>query len=189
MTIWHHQPVRPMVLGSAFVVFAICSVIPVLSLGWQAISAPAPSSEIVLDARQRGLLVNTAVLGSGTRLLATAVGVPLGILLARARLRQPALLRFGLTIPLLLPPYVIALAWTFISTWLQSAAGAIVVMSLAFFPVSMLVTEVAIRRTDARLEEAASLVASPGRVLWRITLPLAIPNILAAGLVILCCRL
>ena len=184
MTIWHHQPVRPMVLGSAFVVFAICSVIPVLSLGWQAISTPAPSSEIVLDARQRGLLVNTAVLGSGTALMATAIGVPLGILLARARLRQPALLRFGLTIPLLLPPYVVALAWTYISTWLQSAAGAIVVMSLAFFPLSMLATEVAIRRTDARLEEAASLVASPGRVLWRITLPLATPNILAAGLVI-----
>ena len=173
-----------MVLGSAFVVFAICSVIPVLSLGWQAITAPALSSEIVLEARQRGLLVNTTVLGCGTALMATAVGVPLGIVLARTRLRQPALFRFGLTIPLLLPPYVVALAWTYISAWLQSAAGAIVVMSLAFFPVSMLATEVAIRRTDARLEEAASLVASPGRVLWQITLPLATPSILAAGLVI-----
>ena len=36
-----------------------------------------------LDARQRGLLWNTALLGVGTALLATAIGAPLGLALAR----------------------------------------------------------------------------------------------------------
>ena len=40
------------------------------------------------------------------------------------------------------------------------------------------------RRIDGRLEEAALLVASPRRVFWRITLPLAAPSIVAAALVI-----
>jgi iron(III) transport system permease protein len=48
----------------------------------------------------------------------------------------------------------------------------------------MLATEVAMRSVDGRLEEAALLVAAPGRVLRRITLPLAAPSILAAAMVI-----
>ncbi|HEX7778967.1 MAG TPA: iron ABC transporter permease, partial [Vicinamibacterales bacterium] len=184
VTIWRHQPVRPMVIGFAWAVFAICSVTPLVFLAGSAISASAPYSDLVLDARQRRLLVNTAALGIGTAVLATAIGTPLGILLARAGLHRRALLRFGLTIPLLLPPYLVALAWIYAAPWVQSTAGAIVVLGLAFYPLSMLATEVAIRRTDGRLDEAASLVASPGRVLWRITLPLAAPGILAAGLVI-----
>ena len=38
---------------------------------------------LLLDARQRGLLSNTAALGAGTALLATAIGAPLGLILAR----------------------------------------------------------------------------------------------------------
>ena len=48
----------------------------------------------------------------------------------------------------------------------------------------MLATELAMRRIDGRLEEAAMIVAPPGRVLRRITLPLAAPTILAAALII-----
>jgi iron(III) transport system permease protein len=55
---------------------------------------------------------------------------------------------------------------------------------MVFYPLSMLATEVAMRRIDRRLEEAALVVAPPARVLWRITLPLAAPGLLAAALVI-----
>ena len=48
----------------------------------------------------------------------------------------------------------------------------------------MLATEVAARRIDGRLEEAALIVASPSRVLWRITVPLALPAIIGAALLI-----
>jgi iron(III) transport system permease protein len=48
----------------------------------------------------------------------------------------------------------------------------------------MLATEVALRRIDGRLEEAAVLSAPPSFVLRRITLPLAAPGVLAAALII-----
>ena len=74
------------------------------------------TTAFVLDARQWGLLANTAGLGVGTAGLATAIGAPLGLLLARASLRRKALLRVGLAAPLLLPPYVVALAWTYLGS-------------------------------------------------------------------------
>ena len=57
------------------------------------------------------------------------------------------------------------------------------VLGLVMYPLSMLATEVALRRIDGRLEEAALMVAAPTRVFWRITVPLAAPSIVAAGLV------
>jgi iron(III) transport system permease protein len=70
------------------------------------------------------------------------------------------------------------------SEWVYSLPGAVVVLSLVFYPLSMLATEVAVRGVDGRLEEAALLVAPLPRVLRRITLPLAQPAVVAAALVI-----
>lgn len=39
---------------------------------------------------------------------------------------------------------------------------------MVFYPLSMLATEVAMRRIDGRLEEAALMVAPPSRVAWRM---------------------
>jgi iron(III) transport system permease protein len=55
---------------------------------------------------------------------------------------------------------------------------------LVFYPLSMLATEVTLRRIDGRIEEAGVMVAPAGVVLRRITIPLAAPGILAAALII-----
>jgi iron(III) transport system permease protein len=149
------------------------------------------SAGVRLDARQQGLLWNTARLGVGTALLSTVTGAPLGLALARIALRGTSGLRVALAAPALLPPYVVALAWTYLgssndlfSPWTYSLPAAIVVLSLVYYPLSMLAAEVALRRIDGRLEEAAWLTAPPRLVLRRITLPLAAPSVLAAALVI-----
>jgi len=190
------------VTGIAVALFTVCSLLPVGYLLIQALgSADTNYAALFLDVRQRGLLWNTAVLGVGTASLASAIGVPLGVVLARIALAGKALFRLALVIPLLLPPYVVALAWIYfagsrglvasvagrdlLSEWIYSLPAAVLVLSLTFYPLSMLATEVAVRTIDGRLEEAALLVAPAGRVLRRITLPLAAPGILAAALVIL----
>ena len=105
-----------------------------------------------------------------------------------------------LVIPLVVPPYVLALAWILLSGpvgllarslghdllsgWTYSLPGATVVLGLGLYPLSMLATEAAARRVDGRLEEAALLAARPRRVLWRITLPLVAPTVAAAALII-----
>jgi iron(III) transport system permease protein len=144
---------------------------------------------LLLDARQRALLSNTAALGTGTALLATLIGVPLGVALARVPVPSRPVWRIGLSAPVLLPPYVMGLAWVHLtgsagSQWTYSLAGAIVVLGLVFYPLSMLATEIAARRVEPRLEEAALVVASRSRVVRGITLPLVAPAVAAAALVI-----
>lgn len=195
---------RTIVISLAVTVFVVCSVLPLaymvgLSLRGSGVSR-AQYAALLLDPRQRGLLSNTAIFGAGTALLATLVGVPLGVALARMNRRWNTILRVVLAMPLALPPYVVALAWLslggstglvaqiagrdLLSHWTYSMAGAVGVLTLVYYPLSMLATEVALRRLEPRLEEAALLVARPGRVLWHITLPLVAPSITAAALVV-----
>jgi iron(III) transport system permease protein len=194
------QLARTAVVGIAITVFVVCCVLPVGYLLVVSLSEIDGFSALVLDARQRRLLSNTALLGLGTALLATAIGAPIGLALARISLRRKALLRLALASPVLLPPYIVALAWTYLgsstgwlselpgrellSSWTHSLPAAVVVLSLVFYPVSMLATEVALRRIEGRLEEAALMVAPRGRVLRGITFPLAAPGVSAAALMI-----
>jgi iron(III) transport system permease protein len=197
---WRWQSSQTAVVGAAIAVFVVCCVLPVGYLLTVSLSSLEAFSALLLDARQRQLLYNTALLGTGTALLATAIGAPLGIALARIALPRKAALRLALAAPVLLPPYIVGLAWTYVgssrgwlatlaghdllSAWTYSLPAAIVVLSAVFYPLSMLATEVAMRRIDGRLEEAALMIAPPGRVLSRITLPLAVPGVFAAALVI-----
>jgi iron(III) transport system permease protein len=178
---------RTVVIGLAVGVFLVTSVLPVAYLLVVALTTAEGYSSVLLDARQRGLLVNTALLGGGTALLATAIGSVLGFALARMSLSRKSLLRVALATPLVLPPYVVGLAWTYAasaSAWTYSLPAAILVLSLVFYPIAMLATEAALRAVDGRLEEAGLIVAPPARVLRRITLPLAAPAMLSAALMI-----
>jgi len=197
---WRWPSSRTVVIGLAVVVFVVCCVLPVGHLLTVSLRGADLSSAIMLDSRQRRLLANTALLGAGTAALATAIGACLGVALARISLPRKSLLRIALAAPVLLPTYIVGLAWTYlggssgwvasvvgsglVSAWTYSLPAAILVLSVVFYPVSMLATEVAMRRIDGRLEEAALMVTSPARVLWRITLPLAAPAVLSAALMI-----
>lgn len=201
---WGQRSSRTLVMGTALAAFVIVCLLPAgyMLLRSVEIGAAQPSAfaTLLLDTRQRELLVNSGVLGAGTAIVATLIGAPLGMALARISLPWKAVLRLALAAPVLLPPYVAGLTWVYLggrrgliaslagrdllSEWTYSLPGAVIVLSLVLYPLSMLATEVAMRRIDGRLEEAALLVAAPGRVLWRITLPLVAPSILAAALVI-----
>jgi len=197
---------RSAILIVAFTLFILLCALPVVwMLGVSLISADGSLSfshyyRLLAEPRQRDLLLTSVLLGAGTAVFATLIGAPLGLLLARAELPIKRLLRLALVVPLLILPYLLALAWIYISgsagiiaqafgrdlfsEWTYSLAGAIGVLGVSFYPLSMLATEAAARRVDARLEEAALLVAHPRRVLWRITLPLITPSITAAALII-----
>jgi iron(III) transport system permease protein len=195
---------RTVVLVTAGAAFVVCCILPVAYMAWHLVTGTpngvALAQVLLLDARQRELLANSMLLGAGTALGATLIGCPLGVALARVPLPLKAVLRVALTAPLVLPPYVVALAWVYLggsagfvarllgrdvlSTWTYSLSGATLVLVLVFFPLSMLATEAAVRRVEARLEEAAILVAGPARVWWRITLPLAAPSVTGAALLI-----
>jgi len=196
---WGFQSSRMVAIGSAATVFVVVSLLPVVYMFALALASPGAWAATILDDRQRGLLVNTTALGVGSAAFATAIGAPLGFIFARVPLRFTAGLRLTLLAPFLLPPYLIALAWIYLEGMLRKVlpaaavaalpdpytlGGAIVALTVVFYPLAMIATEVGLRRVEARLEEAALLVARPGRVLWRITWPLVAPSVLSAALVI-----
>ena len=176
----------------------VACVLPVMSL--LVIALAGLGGGFGLDGRQWRLLGNTALLGAGTALLASIIGAPLGLVVARASVPYKAAIRLALAAPLLMPPYVVALAWTYlggrggllaaltgydrVSAWIYSVPMAVMVLGLVFYPLVMLATEVALRRVDGRLEEAALTVATPRRVLWRISAPLVAPSVLASALIV-----
>ncbi|MFY9554834.1 MAG: iron ABC transporter permease [Blastocatellia bacterium] len=197
---------KAMALGAAGVLFVVICVLPLIYM--LVISFTGLDSgftfdnygRLLTDARQRELLMNSALLGAATATAATIVGAPLGLFLARVDLPAKSWLRLAMIIPLVVPPNVLGLAWIYVSgstgiaahllgrdllsDSTYSLAGAVTVLSIGFFPLAMLATEAAARRVDGRLEEAGLLVATPRRVFARITLPLIAPGVASAALVI-----
>jgi len=67
---------------------------------------------LLASGKQLTLLMGRSVLLSvSVTFVAMAVGVPLGVLLGRTNLPLRGALTMLLTLPLLVPPYVIAVAW------------------------------------------------------------------------------
>ena len=185
---WQLRSSRTPVLLTATLAFVVGCVLPPL---WMLSTILRPGGgqsalrDVVLDTRQQGLLYTTLLLGVGTSVLATLAGGALGLALARIRLPFKAPLRIALVAPAVLPPYVMALAWSYLAGSIAFTVwGAIAVLTSALYPLSMLATEVALRQIDPRLEEAALLAASPARVLHRITGALALPTVVSAALIV-----
>jgi len=139
----------------------------------------------------------SAVCATASTLVALALGVPLGWLLAYRRFPGQALLRAVVLVPLLLPPLVSGvgllsmlgrrgLIGRYLESWFGitlpfSTAGVVVAVSFVALPFVVITMESGFRSVDRRLSSAAAtLGASPGTVTRTITLPLVAPS-LAAG--------
>ena len=113
------------------------------------------------------------------------IGVPAGILFAKSDLPLRSGFMWLLTVPFVLPPYLVALGWARVvafigqsaSGWLFGFGGCVLVLSSIFLPITILLTFASSSNVDRRLEEAARLVSGWLGVLRRVTLPLSAPGI------------
>lgn len=188
------------VFGTAASALAAAALLPlaVLAVRLGETVAGGESALLALLASPRlWTLLATSLLRAGAiTAAALAVGVPLGLLVARtdAPGRRTA---FALhLLPGLLPPYLLALGWFNLvgrsgllgseagAALLFGEVGAVVVLALAFAPLATALTALGAWGMDGALEEAARVVAAPARVLLRIVLPAATPGIALAALLI-----
>jgi len=174
--------------------------VPLLALLLELAAAPAGALATVgstLGAPALwALLARSLALAAAVTLVALALGVPLGVLLGRTDVpgRRWALALHAF--PMFVPPFLLALGWFHLlgqsglvgtpgtARVLFSAAGVVGVLGLAFAPVVTTLTALALQAVDPGLEEAARVVAPPGRVLTRILLPVAWPAVALALLVV-----
>ena len=89
---------RSLIVGAAVGVFLVTAVLP---LAYMVVTSlrDVHLDVLFLDARQRTLLYNSALLASATAVLATLIGVPLGFGLARVLTPTQAVLRIALAAP------------------------------------------------------------------------------------------
>ncbi len=200
------QPARTCTLGFAAACFVFFCLLPIGYMLPQSFVGPVGGlsldnyRRLLAEPRQHTLLGNSLMLAVGSSMLAALIGTPLGILLARVDIPAKRMARVMLLIPLIVPPYILALAWIYVGgsaslvsaitkldltgSWTYTIAGAVLVLGLSYFPIVMLAAEGAARAVAAHLEEAALLVARPGAAFRRITAPLMAPSIAAAALLV-----
>src|SRR5207302_4581998 len=186
-------PLPIVILASAGAAFFI---IPLLGLllrtpwtsAWQQLGSPE-----VLTALRLSLLASLSATA-----IAVLLGVPLAWIYARVTFPGRAVLRALTVLPMVLPPVVggVALLLAFgrrglIGGWLADAfgihlpfttAGAILAETFVAMPFLVITVEAGLRAMDTRFEDAArTLGARRWTVLWRVTLPLVRPSLLAGA--------
>ncbi|MEA2711614.1 MAG: hypothetical protein QOF78_4215 [Phycisphaerales bacterium] len=172
-----------------WVVVLLCSGLPLAWLAWQMVANPSVLAEAWPDAFRMKLLVRTLFYNGAAALLATMIGLPVGIALGRGRGVIAKVLWVALPVSLLLPSVTYAYGWSqcirLMREWatvheyvhLQQLmtpppGGAKDVMrciwSLAtwLWPVPAAAVGIALRRMDAQLQLQALLDGA----LWRVTL-------------------
>ncbi|GEJ57123.1 ABC transporter permease [Anaeromyxobacter diazotrophicus] len=189
---------EPLLLAAAGLALAALALSPLVALSGQLASAEAlrHAARALSAPRTWLLLLSSLGLASAVTLLALGIGLPLGVLLGRADLPLRRLALGLHAFPLFLPPFLLALGWFHLlgrggiaasgpgGRLLFSAPGAVLVLALALTPVVTSLVAVALRAVDPSLEEAALLVAGPGRAAARILLPLIRPAIALAALIV-----
>ncbi len=149
----------------------------------------------------REALVNTLWSGSLVVFFSALMAVPLAYVIARYEFRGKLLLQTAATLPLVIPPFVGAVALQLIlgrsgmvnlllMRWfdtnipfMEGLSGVVLVQTLHYFPFIMLNTAVSLSNIDASMEEMAENLGAHGLRLFRlITLPLMLPGFIAGSL-------
>ena len=143
-------------------------------------------NELLVSEVWRRSIVNSLIIGSGTTLLATALGT-LGALGLR---RQPSswlfsFVRTAFLLPMVVPAVVLGVGMQLMFArydLTNSYLGVIIAHTVIAVPFVVVNVLAVLQTVDPRLEQAAaSLGAAPPTVLARVTLPLALPGIISGA--------
>ncbi len=194
-------------MGGVLALLVAFILYPILRVLWIAVSDDQGNLTLVHFANFfrrplfREALWNT--LGSGLLVVffSALLALPLAYVMARYEFRGKLLLQTAVTLPLVIPPFVGAVAMQLIlgrsgvvnlilSRWLdepipfmEGLNGVVLVQTIHFFPFILLNTTVSLSNVDASLEEAAENLGCHGfRLFRRVTLPLMMPGFIAGAL-------
>jgi len=157
----------------------------------------------IIETPELGAMIGTSLVWAGSVTLVSWVfGIPCGYLLARTNLPGKLWARLSLLVPIMTPPYILALSYvlvmqqggfgdalvsipTGLRAWFFSFWGVTVVMAFASFGYVALAVEATLSTLPRRLEDAATVLGASWRLRVRyVLLPLTVPAILNSGLLV-----
>jgi iron(III) transport system permease protein len=194
----------PAIIWGPATAVAAAMLLPLFYLGVRAAGAGEDALPLLLRPRTGELLLNTIGLTLTVTAATTLLAVPLAWLLVRSDLPGRHVWTVALSLPLVVPTYVSALAFVaalgprgLLQQTLAAPLGiqrlpdiygfpgAALVLTLTTYPYVLLTVRAAIQRLDPALWEAGrSLGCSPPELIRRITLPQLAPAIAAGALLV-----
>jgi len=158
---------------------------------------------VMQSSHQWQLMRNSMSLAGLVTVFTVFLGCALGLLLGKTDLPGRRVFIGILVIPLLIPPYILAVSWSdffgsggLVSLLLGPVAartathllfglpGTTFILISIFLPIPMLLTLFLLRTINPRLEEAARLVTGWPGVLKGVTIPLIMPGILLGAVLV-----
>jgi iron(III) transport system permease protein len=131
------------------------------------------------------LLWNTVRLAVTVTAACSAIGTGAAWLTERTHLPGRRVWAVLIVVPLAIPDFVVSFGWASISTAIAGFRGAVLVMTLALYPLVYLPVAASLRNADPGQEEVArSLGAGRLRTFWRITMGQARVAILGGALLV-----
>ena len=131
------------------------------------------------------LLFNTLTLIGATTCAAAVIGTAAAWFVERTRLPGRRIFAVLAAVPLAIPAFITSYAWVSISAGLQDFAGALLVVTSAYYPLVYLPVAAALRGMDPALEETARALGESG---WgcfrRVVLPQLKPALLGGMLLV-----
>jgi iron(III) transport system permease protein len=176
---------RPVAFAGLGLLVALALGVPVGAIVFLIIqggSSTLPAASSLPDAT-----LNTFGYAAAAGVLATLAALPIALLSVRFPRRKVFSLERSNLVVLAVPGLVIALSLTYLTEHLlqgrfyQTSPLLVVAYAIMFFPLAVVSVRAAVARAPVGLEEVgSSLGVSRRSVLWRVTLPLVAPGLLAA---------
>jgi len=180
------RPRRPVVLITLSAAVAAVLAVPLVFLLIEAHSAGAgPVTRLIFRGLTRELLWNTVRLTVVVTAACAVLGTTAAWFTERTRLPGRPVWVVLIVVPLAIPDFVISFGWASLWNWAQGFRGAVVVMTLAVYPLVYLPAAASLRAADPGQEEVArSLGFGPVKTLLKITLRQARGAILGGCLLV-----
>ena len=152
---------------------------------YSVIIGPAEAFELLMRPRIGQLLWNTVSLAAGTMATTAVLGVGLAFLVERTDLPFKNVLHGLLVAPLAVPAFVHSYAWVSLEPSVVGYPGALLVITLSYYPLVYLPVLATLRGLDPALEETSwSLGHSRRRSFLRVVLPQLRPGLLGGVLLV-----
>lgn len=165
---------------------AVLALVPLLFVVWVAVSLGGPELwRLVVRPRTGELLSNTLRLLAACVLASAVLGTAAAWLVERTTLPGRRLWNALLVAPLAVPAFVNSFGWVSLTPRVEGYAGALLIVTLSYYPFVYLPVAAMLRGLDPALEETArALGHGPWRTFARVVLPQLRPALLGGGLLV-----
>jgi iron(III) transport system permease protein len=168
------------------VLAAVFTLLPLVHvIGYAAGVGTDIAREELLRPRMGWLLWHTVALVVGGVLLSAVIATSCAWVVERTNIPMPRLWRALLVAPLAVPAFVNGYAWVSLTHAVEGYAGAVLIVSLSYFPFIYLPVTASLMRVDPEFEDISrTLGLGPWASFVRVVLPQLRPAILGGSLLV-----